>query len=205
MKESLLINTKRIVLAFIRSIPDKLKGVDYAREVVWDDSLIDEHSRYSRSTQKLKRAVNEYLKGKDISNDSIIDIGCGKGYMLSYFAKHKFGGGNFKQVAGIDFSQQLCNIAKRNMKKENIECSIICHDAATYGGYSEYSYFYMFNPMKGELLRNTVKQIAMSVKANPRSIHIIYCNPWSSDILIDEGFKIEEKIRDYAIVFTFDF
>lgn len=93
MKESLLINTKRIVLVFIRSIPDKLKGVDYAREVVWDDSLIDEHSRYSRSTQKLKRAVNEYLKGKDISNDSIIDIGCGKGYMLSYFAKHKFGGG----------------------------------------------------------------------------------------------------------------
>lgn len=59
--------------------------------------------------------------------------------------------------------------------------------------------------MKGELLRKTMSKVAESVDKKLRSIHMIYCNLWSQDILFEVGFRIERKLRDYAVVFTIDY
>lgn len=202
-KEGITRQCKRWILAKVRLFPDFVRGIDYSSELLWDDSLMEEHSRYSMSTGKLCRTVKGYLNDKDISDDSVIDIGCGKGKMLEFFGKFSNRQGiRFKHVAGVDFSQELCEIAEKNMRKVGVCCNIYCSDAAEFDGYANYTYFYMFNPMKGELLRKTMRKVKQSVVEKPRKIHIIYCNPWSQNILLDEGFRIEEKLKDYAIVFT---
>ena len=123
---------------------------------------------------------------------------------LNFFPSSISGGGanRFKRVAGVEFSKELCDIAAKNMKKVGANCDIYCADATSFDEYAEFDYFYMFNPMKGELLRNTVKKIKSSIQVKPREIHLIYCNPWSQDILQEEGYKLEKQLAKYCHVYT---
>ena len=89
MKEGLGLRIKSWILAKIRWIPDAVRGTDYSKEVVWNADDMPENSRYSMSTGKLCRAVKRYLTGKDLTDASIIDVGCGKGKMIEFFAKYR--------------------------------------------------------------------------------------------------------------------
>ena len=93
MNENMVRRLKRWVLAKLRLIPDFFRGTDYSKEVVWNNELLPDNSRYSMSTGKLCREVKRYLSGKNLENKSIIDIGSGKGKMLEFFSKQYFGGG----------------------------------------------------------------------------------------------------------------
>ena len=60
---------------------------------------------------RIKKILSSMSIGK---NDSIIDYGCGKGktiYTLSKFP--------FTRVDGVEISDVLCNIAKKNMQKSD--------------------------------------------------------------------------------------
>lgn len=52
----------------------------------------------------------------DFANSSILDVGCGNGYLLKKLAKHA------KKVVGIDYSKELVSIAKRHLHhQENVQ------------------------------------------------------------------------------------
>ena len=88
---------------------EKLKGVDF--------SLIDSsnegegRSKYQASMWYYRKAVGSWLSGKITRDDSIIDIGCGKGRMLYFFSKFPF-----RKIGGLEYSQELADVARKNMQ-----------------------------------------------------------------------------------------
>ena len=93
------------------------------------DSLVRKYgdnvksSQQSTSISRDKRLQN-LLKNIDIKKtNSILDFGCGTGYLYNYLNKLKFKG----RYTGIDISFEAINFAKKNLKK-NKNCDFMLID-----------------------------------------------------------------------------
>ncbi len=155
------------------------KGLDFS---VPGESYKDkkDYVRY-QATVFVDRKIIRYLSIS--KNDSILDIGCGKGKMVYYFSKKGFG-----RSDGIEFSKELVSCARNNMKILKKKCSIINADAVKFCNYSSYNYFYLFNPFGKETMSLVIHKIEESYKDNPRKIIIIYHNPLCHIQIIESGF-----------------
>lgn len=131
--------------------------------------------------------VSKLLKSLNITNnDSIIDIGCGKGLFLYYASKYPF-----SKIAGIDYSEELINIAKNNILKINDERIILeCCDALEYDRFCKYNYYFINNPFVREIMDKLVDIIIDSCTENSREITIIYQFPFNKDLFVSKGFVI---------------
>lgn len=150
------------------------------------------HNRYQITRPQHLMFIAEYFDSiKDnVGTPSIIDIGCGKGGMLYFF----FGLG-LKKVAGLEYSNELCMICKKNMQKLNIDANIICGDAAEYDKYEVYDYFYLYNPFGEEVVKSFVENLIKNQKEHERTIHVIYTYPVHMDIFLDMGFEVEKQFK----------
>ena len=120
--------------------------------------------------------------------------------MMEFLSKVKGKNGSMlTKVNGVDFSKELCNIADDNMKKLGIRSKAYHSDASTFNMYHNYTYFYMFNPVKGVTLKRTIKKNIDNTPVTKRNkIRIIYCNPWSEEILLGQGFIVDKNLASYA-------
>ena len=143
----------------------------------------------SKVVSKCSPSGNKYLK-KAFSNlkitnqDSILDIGCGKGSAIRVLLKF-----NFNKVDGIELSEYLAKKAINNFKKlNNFKPKIFQQNALEFKEYNNYNYFYLYNPFPrsvfSELLRILNKQV------REKDIYIVYNNPVCHDLLIEDGFKL---------------
>ena len=117
----------------------------------------------------------------------IIDIGCGKGYVL--WQAKKYG---FAKIGGIEYDEKLWKICVRNMKRLGIDRDVtVAHeDARTFSGYGNYDVFYFFNPFVEEVMNQVIGQIIEQCKG--RQIMIIYYRPRYTDWI--EGCGYFQKI-----------
>lgn len=76
--------------------------------------------KYTAVYKKLDKLFKLFLEKE---NKSILEIGCGGGRWLIYFAK-EFG----YNVWGIDYSEIGCKIARENLKREDVSGTILCED-----------------------------------------------------------------------------
>lgn len=166
-------------------ICDKIRGVDFFVEVLQNE---ENHSRYSATPASRFTAFRDYFSKLDVSQSSIIDIGCGKGRMLEYWSKYRF-----KNVDGVEYSAQLCRICEKNMEVLRLPCTVYNEDASMFSRYIDYDFFYMFNPIRGELFERVIEKIEESVHIKPRKVRIIYCNPWEESVLLAKGWVCERK------------
>ena len=107
-----------------------------------------------------------------------VDLGCGKGRVL--LIASQFG---FRQVRGVEFAHELCEIAKYNCavyksKTEvRTEFQIIESDVVDYVINTDENVFFMYNPFDEVVLRKVLNNITRSLKIEPRRAFIIYYNP----------------------------
>lgn len=179
----------------------EIRGIDLIEKI---ESKREEYYRYQITRPQHLEFIRQYLNSCNIrTSDRIIDIGCGKGGMLCEFSTFEFG-----KISGLEFSEELCFIAKSNLKKLGITANIICEDALIYNNYDEYNFFYMYNPFGEEIMQNVVRYIKESIERTPRKIHIIYTNPSYGDLFKHGGFIIEKKFKvslffaEEAVVYT---
>jgi SAM-dependent methyltransferase len=144
-------------------------------------------------------AVNYYMLEKlfkafrDLSPvTSIIDLGCGKGRVITVAAY--FG---FLQITGIDFAKELCEEASANMKKHEplfpaLSWNIINANVLDYAIKPDDFVFFMFNPFSEEILNGFLDKLENSCKAFPRKTYFIYASPIHIKTL---------EAREYKIVF----
>jgi len=68
----------------------------------------------------------ELIDRGEISGTSALDLGCGTGKKSIYLALN----GGFKNVLGVDISEQAVEYAKTNALDKKVEkiCSFVCHD-----------------------------------------------------------------------------
>ena len=117
------------------------------------------------------------------AEDRILDIGCGKGKMVFYFDRSGFG-----RSDGIEYSKELADCAKRNLKRLNRNCRIMHGDAVRFEGYKDYNYFYLYNPFGAATMRLVMQKIEESHAINPRKITIIYYHPLCHEQVVQSGF-----------------
>ncbi len=175
-----------------------LRGCDFS---YWDtpkelDGHEDKGNKYQPSTDSLKKVLKKLNISKD---DSIIDIGCGKGKALYVMSKFPF-----KKVAGFDISKKLVDIAKKNMKILGVDkVEIFTADACDFNKYDDYNYFYMFNAVPEKVFKKTIDNIEKSLKRKQRDCYFIYLNPVCEDILLKNGFKEFDHYKSFIKWFDY--
>ena len=156
---------------------------------------INNFSSHSPSCSNLYNVL-ETLEIND--NDSILDIGSGKGYALFIFTLF-----NFKKIGGVEINKIDYDICQENINKLelNNKISIINSDILEFNNFSDYNYFYFYNPFNEEIFNKIIEIIS---KLNNSPI-IIYKNIHEKDIKILEknNFNLSKIIkgeeRDYYI------
>ncbi|MBI1840254.1 MAG: methyltransferase domain-containing protein [Verrucomicrobia bacterium] len=125
---------------------------------------------------------------------TFVDIGSGKGRVLMLAPR-----AGFKKVVGIEFSPELCAIARRNLELYQAKTGLACNVEIVESDASQYSYtpdqtvFYMFNPFDGILVEKVVRKIGASIQASPRPCWLIYLAPQYKSIISATGVFPEER------------
>jgi SAM-dependent methyltransferase len=183
--------------SFRAFVLEKPRGLDFhARDKSF---MVGVNNGYAVTPESDLRSIFKFLDGfgmddgEGISNDdNFIDIGCGKGYVLTKAAKYPF-----NKITGIDIIPKMVSIAKRNLTilKLDQRCEIFEADAISYN-YDEYNYFFFFDPFTENIFRMVIDSILESVKRKKRKIFVIYCRARSHYVFIETGrFKIVRKFH----------
>lgn len=151
-------------------------------------------SIYQGSNYYLVEKAFDFLR-KENATESIIDFGSGKGRILSIAAFY-----GFKQITGVDFSEDLCKKASENIAVvqslfPGATINIVCEDVANYSIKNDNQVFFFFNPFDEVIMLLVVKKILTSLKENPRKIYIVYINPLQKDMLLSAGFREEFYLK----------
>ncbi len=131
------------------------------------------------------RPFKKMLKVVEFPKEAVfVDFGCGKGRALLAACDH-----GFRRVVGVEFSAELCEVARSNLdlylRKRGIEAetSIVLSDVVDYVVGDDENVFYMFNPFNEDVLEGVMKNICESLERNPREVRIIYHNPINRHVI----------------------
>ena len=116
-------------------IIERLRGVDF-RGALFPNELGLDSDMVNRSSPSGDKYLKNVIKNIGVTaNDSIIDVGCGKGSTMRMMLKFPF-----KVVDGIELSEYIANIAKQNFKKLRVKrsCVFVC-DAVSFNNYNSYN------------------------------------------------------------------
>lgn len=183
----LLINLDHV---FTEKVNHWIEQVRYGRKIdfsipgeTYRNQAVEGYVRY----QATVFINHKMMKTLSISKeDSILDIGCGKGKMVFYFSRMGFG-----RSDGIEYSKELTACAKKNLKLLRIKSDVINIDATKFSGYENYNYFYFYNPFDRETMQCVLEKIQDSYIHKPRKMVIIYCNPLYHTELVKIGFHLK--------------
>lgn len=131
-------------------------------------------------------------------DSAVFDFGCGKGGALLLFYS-----ANVSKLGGVEYDEEIYDIAVDNFKKMGIDTSGVLHaDAAKVTKeLDQYNYFFMYNPFQGETFRQVIKNLQDSYMRKNRTMYLIYSGPYNHDLVIKDGiFKHSKTIKtDYAV------
>lgn len=145
-------------------------------------------TRYMASSPLYNRSIYSYLCRQDHTCDAIMDVGCGKGRMLEFFSR--FG---FQKVAGLEYSPELTEIARKNMRTLHLDCEVLRGDAADFDGYDSYNYYYLFNPFPQAVMEQFAGKLKESLGRNPRQITVIYTYAKCLSAFTNNGFYSRQE------------
>ncbi len=164
---------------------DFLQGLDFGGFLASDSS---ENFSYEKTDEKiLVKAFNEISLGAE---DALIDLGCGKGFVLKVAAR-QFG---VLHPAGVELRKSLFATCSSNMKRLGIQARLHCCDAGTFEGFDDYNVIYMFNPFGKEVMRSVLQHLKTSIMRKPRQVRVLYANPVLHDCLMEvsDSFSVVE-------------
>ena len=124
---------------------------------------------------------------------NFIDFGSGKGRCLLVAGLM-----GFRQVVGVEFAEDLCQIAKKNIssfkeKNPEVELSpikIVNEDALNYFPQTKNNIYFFYNPFDGNILKNVLQNCVESSKDSRD--YYIYVNPLRDYLF--ESFNLEEVL-----------
>ncbi|MCH6584973.1 MAG: class I SAM-dependent methyltransferase [Proteobacteria bacterium] len=124
----------------------------------------------------------------DHTRFSFLDFGSGKGRVLLIASQLPF-----KSVIGIEFSRELCEVAKDNIAKfppskcaaSWVEC--VHTDVMEYRLPGNPLVCYFYNPFDQVIMEVVVGRLVESLREIPREIYVIYLNPENRMLFDNSG------------------
>jgi tRNA/tmRNA/rRNA uracil-C5-methylase (TrmA/RlmC/RlmD family) len=131
----------------------------------------------------IKRLLSTVIPDKQ--KDVFVDWGSGLGRVVVLASTY-----SYREVIGVEFSPSLCVAAKSNLDRARIKqrCGsvrIVNMDAREFPVPADSTVMFFFNPFRGQLLTQVVKQIRDSWIDHPRSITFLVSN--HADFIADTG------------------
>lgn len=115
-------------------------------------------------------------------NLAFFDFGCGKGTVLLY--AHIYG---IRKLGGVELVKKVYESAVANLQELGISADIINGNAMECN-IDEYNCFFFYNPFRGKTFERVIYRIEESFRRFPRSIYLIYGNPFEHKAVIKNGF-----------------
>jgi hypothetical protein len=109
---------------------------------------------------------------------SFVDFGAGKGRALLMAQNYPF-----KRVIGVEFSTELIEIARRNIRNyqgnapRRVEPELVCADALDYVLPDGPGVYFFFNPFDRDIMERVAARVARSYREQPRELFVLYSNP----------------------------
>ena len=150
----------------------------------------------------LRRALRRYEIGQD---DVFIDFGSGMGRMVLEASRFPF-----KKVIGVELASQLHTIAQQNVKSMRrrahcMEIELVNSDVLDYDFPDDVTFVYMFNPFRGAIFQAAVQMMIRSLDRNPRTLHLIYLNPYEEPYLLaTERFRVDGEVKNARLYRSID-
>ena len=162
---------------------DSVRGLDFEAAMLAEEAGLDPELSH-RSTPSGNRYLNAVLDTLSVSpRHGILDLGCGKGSAMRLMGKYPF-----QRIAGIELSEKVASIARRNFARlGDPRYEVVCMDAAQFTDYHLYSHLYLYNPFPRFIMEMVLEKIAHSIKEDGARLVIIYCNPVCHDTILKTG------------------
>jgi len=179
---------------------DRLEGINTVGRIFHKELGLDEKTSSAYQACDWNDLKNTLRPDTVSPEDVFIDFGSGKGRML-YMAAHSYW---FKKVIGVEISEKLNQTARLNIQKNlsKLKCKnveIITSDVSAYPISDDITVVFLFNPFQGDVFANLVTRLNQSLVRLPRRMRIIYRNPKMHDCLIENGFKVIQKLDDITV------
>lgn len=127
-------------------------------------------------------------------NGVFVDYGAGKGRVLMMASRYPFA-----RVVGIEFSEELCEVARQNIDKfrgrepKAAPIDVVHADVRQYEYRHDETIFYFFHPFDEAILGATLDGIRESLKARPRKASLVYYLPKHRELVEkDAMFELRE-------------
>ena len=161
---------------------DARHGVDFSYTLARTDLGNEGSHCFGYQPSFVMPNIFSYL---DVSEyDSLLDVGCGKGFAMHLFSILPFG-----RIDGIESNDRLVHIAKENLDKLHFGDSrfhVFEVDARDFMNYGDYDMLYLFNPFDDVIIDTICWKFG-----DRRPSKINYQMPHYVDIFIRHGFAIE--------------
>ncbi len=173
-----------------RTLLDRLCGLDFLTTINPQDVGLNAR-QVNRSTPSGSRYLARVLRDlKVTADDSILDVGCGKGSAMRSMLRFPFG-----RIDGIELSEHIAAIAERNFEKLKAGgVRVFVADAARFAGYDDYNMVYLYNPFPASVMAHVVDALIESVSRSERELVVIYNNAKCHDLVVGRGVFVRKRV-----------
>lgn len=181
MKRERIIHAKEIKCRKLRDF-DARFGVDFSKTLTRTELGYEDGHCFGYQPSFVMPNILSHLNIS--SQDSILDVGCGKG-----FAMHLFSSLPFSKIDGIELNNELVQIAKENLQilhPDDNRFHVFKEDAFNFTHYNDYDMLYLFNPFDEHIINAICLKFGII-----RPSKVIYQIPHYINTFTKYGFAIE--------------
>jgi len=136
----------------------------------------------------------------DYSQFTFIDLGSGKGRALLIARKYPF-----RRIVGIEFAEELHQVALRNMSiVHDARVELVHGDVATFEIPAEPLVVYLYNPFRPPLAGRIAEKLADSWRRRRRPIYVVYAYPAHLRDWLDAGWLQTQSNSDFVVLLPTD-
>ena len=131
-----------------------------------------------------------------------IDLGSGKGLAILLASAL-----SFKQIIGVEFSEELNRIAKNNISifpdevKKCSDIKILCLDACQFIFPDDPFVLYMYNPFEWPVMKQVRDNVVSTFRKHPRRIVVVYFTPRYSYLWDSINFLRKVQSKSHYIIY----
>jgi precorrin-6B methylase 2 len=131
-----------------------------------------DHNNYVASDYGTLRTAFKLVR-PSFADAVLLDYGAGMGRVLAFAGLYPF-----RRVIGIELCPVLSGIARDNIERarRHFRCrhvEVVTGNATTYEVPTDVTLVYLFNPFRGETLREVLRRLHESLERSPRDVVII--------------------------------
>lgn len=162
-------------------------------------SALEHSTEYRGCSVPLMRILVRSALSRHSDFDYFVDVGCGKGKACIY-ARRYF---RFKRIMGVDFSENLLSIARRNSSIAEIDDIDYQHgDARAYMLPEGRGIIFMYNPFDEMVMEQFINNNLDHFRRFGSMI--VYINAFQSKVLLKHGFVLSDKsVSENNAIFEF--